>query len=241
MSETTMNPGAEPRISPWGAVLRVLTDPAQTFRSMADKPPVLAPYLVHMVAGAVFGILAFRPTMELALLGQQQALAAMPQGAEMNMEFMTTVTQWTTALSLAASALIAPWISGLVISLVATFFGRLQGGGVPLSSYMGMIGYARMPLAISTLLTGIFMAITGQTLNLTPAAFLPEGAPPVLVGLLGSLNPLNLWYYVLLAIGFAALHGREPRKGWPLPVTLFVITTLFTTVSLVMNAALMSM
>lgn len=123
---------------------------------------------------------------------------------------------------------------------MATFFGQFQGGGVPLASYMGMIGYARLPVAISNLLAGILMAVTGRPVNLTPAVLLPDTAGPVLAAVLSAFNPLHLWYYVLLGIGFAALFGREPRKGWALPLALFVMTTLFTAASAGLSSALTS-
>lgn len=237
MNESVMNNGAGPRISPWRAVLRVLTDPGETFRAMAEKPPVLAPYVVHMLAGLVYMVFAYRPTLDLAL---QASLAAMPPGQQADFETMRTVMQWSAGAGLVGSALAGPWVAGFVISLVAMFFGQFQGGGVPLTSYFGMVGYARLPLAILTLLMGVFTGITGRLeFDLSPAVLLPETASPVLAALLHAFNPLHLWYYVLLGIGFASLFGREPRKGWILPVALFVITTLFQMGSAAVSASLM--
>ncbi len=241
MSESMLNRSGEPRISPWRAVVRVLTDPAATFRAMAANPPVLVPYLVHMLAGVVLMILAFGPTLEMTEMVQMQTISAMSAGEEIDLELARTMARWSVALTLGFNALIGPWLAGFFVSLVAMFFGQFQGGGVSLKSYMGMVGYARMPLAIHNLLAGVFSGITGQQLNLSAAAFLPDTASLGLIGLLGAINPLHIWYYILLGIGFAALFDREPRKGWALPVTLFVVTTLFSAASGALGSAFMTM
>lgn len=234
MSESLRNPDNGSRISPWRAVLRVLTDPVATFRAMAEKPPVLVPYLVHMLVGLAVMALTYGKVVEIAT---QATASAMSANQEIDLELMRAMMKWSAGASLAVSALIGPWVAGFVLSLVAMFFGQFEGGGVPLSAYMGMIGYARLPLAILNLLAGIFLAATGRQLNLSAAVLLPETASPYLVGLLSSFNPLYLWYYVLLGIGFAALFDREPRKGWALPVTVFVVTTLLNAVAVGVTSA----
>lgn len=212
-----------PSISGWRAVLRVLTDPVETFARLRPRPPVFPPYLFHMVAGAVAFALS-APSL-FATTSEAMSMAASQPGVEMDPS-MTGVMAWVTVGSAGLVQVAGPWLAGMLLSFVATFFGQFQGGGVSLSAYLGMIGYARLPLAISTLLGAVFLAVTGQTLDLSLAVFLPEGSSNILVGLLRMLNPFGVWYYALLGTGFAALFGRSPRRGWLMPVALFVAGTL---------------
>lgn len=228
MSEPVVRNEAGSRISPWGALLRVLTSPGETFRSLGGKPPVLAPYLVHSLVGVVVIALSYSATMQMVMDQALAQMAGQPAMTPEDMAMMQNVMRWSGWVGLVVQEVIGPWVVGFVLAIVATFFGQFQGGGVPLTSYMGMVGYARMPLDLARLLSAAFIAVTGKPLDLSAAAFLPEGASPVLAGALQMLSPLGLWYYGLLAIGFAALFGREPRRGWALPVTLFVLGTIVT-------------
>jgi len=216
----------EVRISPWRALLRVLTSPGETFRSLGSKPPVLAPYLIQSLVGVVVIALTFSFVTKVALDQASAAMAAQSAMTAEDMATMETVMRWAGMVGLVVQEVVSPWVTGLVLALVAIFFGQFQGGGVPFAAYMGMIGYARMPLVLSRLLTAVFIAATGQALDLSAAAFLPAGASPALTAALQMLNPFGIWYYVLLAIGFAALFRREPRRGWAFPVTLFVLGTV---------------
>lgn len=237
MSEPLVRNDAEPRISPWGALLRVLTSPGETFRSLGRKPPVLAPYLIHSLVGIVAIALSYSALMDLAMEQAAAAMANQPQMTAEDMAMMQTVMRWSGGVALVVQEVAGPWVVGLVLALVATFFGQFQGGEVPLTSYMGMIGYARMPLDIARLLSAVFMAVTGKQLDLSAAALLPDGASPVLMGALQMINPFGIWYYALLAIGFAALFGREPRRGWAMPVTLFVLGVIVSAAAASIGAA----
>lgn len=224
--EPVVREGAAPAVSPWRAVVRVLLSPVETFRALGNRPPVLVPYLVHTLVGVVVLALTYSSTMEMVdQIGVM--MASQPGVTGDDVQMMQQFTRWGATAGLAIQSVAGPWIVGFVLALVALFFGQFHGGGVSLSAYMGMIGYARMPLALSLLLSAVYQAFAGQPLNLSAAAFLPGDASPILAAALTMLNPLGLWYYALLAVGFAALFGREPRKGWAMPVTLLVIGTLY--------------
>ena len=214
-----------PPVSAWRAALRVLTDPGETFSKLGAKPPIFPPYLIHMAVGAIAFAVSIPALLEAS--AQAMSLAASQPGVEMDPSMMGAMS-WVSVGFAGVTQIAGPWLAGMLLSFVATFFGQFQGGGVSLSAYLGMIGYARLPLAISTLLGGVFAAFTGQSLDLSLAVFLPETASGVMVGLLKMINPFGIWYYVLLATGFAALFGRSPKRGWLLPVALFVAGTLVT-------------
>jgi len=191
-----------------------------------------------VVALAAF-LLSMQATM--AVYDEQMAqVASQPGAAQLDAGMMTTM-RWVTLGFAGVTSVAGPWLIGMLLSFVAVFFGQFQGGGVSLSAYLGMIGYARMPLVLSQLLGAVYMALTGQALNMSLAVFLPDGASPYLSGLLGMVNPFGLWYYALLGVGFAALFGRSPRRGWLLPAALFVLGTVANVLGSGMGAATVQM
>lgn len=213
-----------PRLSGWRALVSVLTDPNESFRQLGTKPSVLPPYLIQTLVGVLLFVLLL--TTQSGVIDQAVATAMATQPTvQPGMDEMFRII---TIVTFAFTLILAPWFVGLCLSLVALFFGQFQGGGVSFSAYFGMIGYARMPLLLSTLLGWFYQVATGKALQLSAAALLPAGSSPYLAGLLGMINPFGIWYYALLAIGFGALFGRSGRKGLAFSVTLFIVATIFT-------------
>lgn len=215
-------------ISGWRALVSVLTSPGETFRRLGARPPILPVYLFQTLLMALLFILTFKA----GAAAFDQGIAA--AGSQPNAQAMDAsglaVVRTVTMTVMGVFTIAGPWLVGLVLSLFALFMGQFQGGGVSYGSYFGMIGYARMPLAIASILGGIYQVATGKALNLSLAAFLSPESNPYLTGLLSTINPFTIWYYVLLAMGFATLFGRPARRGWALPALIWVINVLFTVV-----------
>lgn len=224
MAQPAATAYGSPSLPGWRALRRVLTDPGETFRRLGDQPPVLPGYLLQMAVGLLVFALTVNTTM--ALLDQGMAISASQPGAQEMPPGFAPVMKWVSVGFVAAARLAGPWLAGLLLTLIALFVGQFQGGGVPFSAYLGMIGYARVPLALSALLSGVWTALTDKPLIMSLTVFLSPEASPYLKGLLSMFNPFGLWYYALLAIGFAALFKRPPGKGWALPALLFVVATL---------------
>lgn len=217
MQSPSTQPEAPP-ISGWRALLSVITEPGETFRRLGSRPPILPGYLLQMAVGLVVFAMTYQQIME--IVTQSMAMGAQQAGEAMAPGFLNVMQNVMLAFMI-VGVLAEPWVSGLFVSLLALFVGQFHGGGVAFRSYYGMIGYARVPLALSTLLAGIYQAATGQMLNLSLGVLVPEGGSPYLLGLLSTFNPFTLWYYALLATGFAALFGRPARRGWALPAILW--------------------
>jgi len=207
-----------PRINPWTALLRILTDPLDTFERLGTRPAILPAYLLQMVTGLAGAWMVLPLTL--------QALQEVPAGT-LTAEQMAMVEKTATAMAL-VEPLVVPWITGGLLALVAAFVAQFMGGSLGLRPYFGMVGYARVPLAINTLLTSFLASradslAEAATMSLSPAAFLPAGSSPYATALLGMINPFGIWYYVLLALGFAALHRNRPAQGAPLAGVVFLI------------------
>ncbi|MFZ5815305.1 MAG: YIP1 family protein [Bacillota bacterium] len=217
----SMIPGAPAPapLSPWRALWSVVTDPIATFGRLGPRPAIFPAYLLQMVAGLAGFVLSYPYLMQLI----EQGAAAAPGTSPEQVAF-TKMTALTGGL---VSAVAAPWVAGLLVSLVALFMAQFQGGSLPFSAFFGMVGYARLPLVIATLLGGLWVRLLGQPLDISPGALLSAEASPVLKAALGTLNPFGLWYYALLAIGFAALHQKPPAKGAAFALLLFLLYLFF--------------
>ncbi|MFZ5823090.1 MAG: YIP1 family protein [Bacillota bacterium] len=217
---SSMIPGlSEPApISPWRALWLMMTDPVSTFQRLGTRPAILPAYLLHTVVGLVAIALAWSYTMNIVDEKMAANAAATPD--------MMPVMKMSAIVGGIIGGAATPWLVGLAVSLLALFIAQFQGGGVPFSSFYGMVGYARVPLAISILLGGLWVALVGKPLDISLAAVLSADASPTLKAALMMVNPFGLWYYALLAIGFATLMKKPATKGIPFAATLFVLSLL---------------
>ncbi len=221
--QTSPSPETTRTVGPWTALYRVLTAPTETFRDIAERPPIIPGYLLQIVALAAMVFV----TLPLAMQVQEQMM--LQTGEEGALSFIRAVAIATGAVEV----LTLPWLQGLVLALVALFFGQFVGGGATFRQYFGMVGYAKVPLAVGMLIQAPLMAQAGslsdlQHITLSAAALVPPDASVYLRFALMSLNPFALWYLALMAIGFAALHRTRWTRSLPLVITLFVVGTLMT-------------
>lgn len=219
----------------WTSVWSVLMDPARTFQSLGASPPILPGYLFQMVLGLIAAVLVL--PMVLDTVTAQLAASGTPPEA-------LAIGRWSGAVGGILGNLAQPLIAGVVVSLLALLVGQFMGGGVSFRAYFGMIGYARVPVAISVLLGGLLASRAETmeqmaTVSLSPAAFLSSDSSFLLRAFLTTLNPLEIWYYILLATGFAALHKVKPIKGAALSLILYVLSLGMAMVGTAFTGALM--
>lgn len=216
----------EPKGSAWGAILRIITEPEATFRSFGERVPILPGYLVQMGLMLVATLLMLPAT--LAMVDQQMAM--MPQTSPISPQIMKMI-QGGAALG---SALVSPWMAGVLTALLALFIGQFQGGARNFSQYMGLVGYSRVTLILGSIVQSAVMMMTGKPQTVSPislAAFAPEGASPYLTGLLSAFNPFAFWYWAVLAIGFGVVHKGTWKKGLSLVGIMFLLTVLMSMAS----------
>lgn len=218
MTQQAEHPLESPQVSSWGALISVLTDPVTTFQGLAQRAPILPPYLLSMVATVSVVLL----TMEMQL--QLQADAFAKQGVEPP----------PTALIMIPGVLFAaamPWLAGLLVAFIAWLFGKFQQTEVRFGAYMSMAGYAAIPSLIGGLIQGGMImfandATQAMKMSLSPAVFVPD-ADLMVKAFLQSINPFDIWHYILMAVGFAALHRIKPVRGAAFAVTYYLLVLGF--------------
>lgn len=224
------------RINPWTALLRILTDPMNTFRRLGEKPAILPAYVLQMAASLFLAAMTVPLALQL-VMDQAASMPAdqMPAGFE---GMMNKVMVGTTL----GQAVVTPWLAGLVVALLAVFVAQLTGGSVGFRAYFGMVGYARVPVALNAIIQGLLLTKAGtyseaMRMSLSLATFLPADSNVYLQSLLGMVNPFSIWYYVLLALGFAALHKTKPREGWTFAGAILILNIIGSVASAAMGSA----
>lgn len=208
--------------SPWKAILRVIHEPAALFEEFDGRVPIFPGYLVQMLLGLV----SLALTLPLSLRVVEQASALNPVATPE----VLAIGKWAAVAFGALGVLIAPWLSGLLVGLIALFFGQFQEDRVPYPAYLGMMGYARLPLALSSLVGAIITAVAGEKavgISLSLATLLPAGGSVILASIAASITPFSIWYYWLLAVCFGTLHHERPGRGAAFALTLYIINLLF--------------
>jgi hypothetical protein len=216
--------GNNGRPSAWGALWGVLTEPGRTFAAFAGQVPILPPYLVAMALALVTALLTMPVTQRIA---QQQMATQGGLPAE-----GLSIFKWFLVGISVVGALARPWVSGVIVALVALFFGQFSSTRAGFTAYLGLVGYASLPAAAGGVVQALLVMSAGSVdaltrISLSPAVFLPDGSSLALRAVLGLLNPFSLWYYAVLCIGFATLNRGKWTRGLSFALTLFAFSALF--------------
>jgi hypothetical protein len=218
---------------PWLQLGSVLFSPQSTFESLAQRPYVFPGYALQTAVSLVVTAVSL-PAVYAAATQQMNSVGISQDAATISLR-----------AGLAASAFgvfVSPWLVGFFIAVTAMFFGQFLGGAPNLRTYMALVGYARVPLALNTLLLGFLILVKGinaqATVSLSVAVFLPDGANPYLRTVLSSIGPFDLWYLYLLGLGFSTLHGEKPRQGLLLSGVVYGLGLLFALAGMALTKSL---
>jgi hypothetical protein len=221
VSDPTTDRGPnEQKPGPWGALLTVITEPTATFRALAERPALLPPYLLQTVAGLI-GVYLLLP---LTKAGVAEQLIKTPPPPGMTPQLYQMIGIGAALFG----ALAGPWMIGAILALIASFFAQFQGGSAGFRPYLSMIGYARVPLAVGGLIQALLMTRAtsmqqAQTMSLSLAALAPDETHFVLKALLSTINPFDVFYYALLAIGFGAVQRMRPARSATFVGVIYVL------------------
>jgi hypothetical protein len=199
--------------SVWEDLLEIFYAPTAVFARRRETPAFGLALIVFMVllVGLSF---AFRGTMEPVFdvefkRGMAQAMKENPkltpemmeQGKEMAKKFMF--------VGVAAFALLAPIILGLLLWVV----GKLFESKAEVGQAIMVTTYAMFPRALETILNAVQMlvlpdeSVTSRfSLTLGVGRFLdPDTAGPLVMAIAGRLDLFTLWITVLIAIGLSVM------------------------------------
>ncbi|HSF42946.1 MAG TPA: YIP1 family protein [Thermoanaerobaculia bacterium] len=201
--------------SSFGRLIGVLVSPGKTFRSIAERPTWLVPFLVLMALSlGVGGLLMSRVDpgemvrYQLEKFGDRLPPEQVEKAVE-DAENMTPARRLLqTAIGLPVAALLYAALAGVFL-VIFKVLGSQMTFKQSLSTYL----YGLVPIGVvSTLINLPLMiaresitpeeAMSGGVLVASPAILASEETSAVIRSLLGSLNFFTLWTLVLLAIGY---------------------------------------
>ena len=193
-------------------IAMVFSSPREAFKDIARSPRWWIPVLIIAAMGTIYSF-AFGAKIGWDRAGRQ-ILEASPQAANMTPQQMeqaisriATVARFQQYLGILTTALLI-----LIVAAVMKFlFDVLMGADLGMNRYMGIVGYANLPLVISTALTLLVLNLKSpedfsvtNPLAFNVGAFLPDGTAPWLRGLGASLDLFSFWVIALIAIGVSS-------------------------------------
>lgn len=199
--------------SSFGRILSVLFAPAKTFRSIAERPTWVMALLVLATLGMAMGLVInqrmdhrqmIRNQME--TMGQELSEEQMEEAVERAENPSPTMRALSVVGGFAGQCIVY-----LFLAFLFWLIFKLTGSEMTYKSSLATYLHASVPAGIAMLL-GIPVILsrasvgpevmTEGPLASSPAAFLPEGANPLLKAALGGLDFFTLWVLVLSVIGY---------------------------------------
>ena len=225
--------------SSWGRLIGVLVAPAETFRSIAERPTWLAPLLLlTLLGGVVSFVLQVRTDPEEMVRGQLEMVKVdVPQ--EQVDKMIDDAESRTTGAKIGL-AVIGALVQPLIYCVLAVLFWigfKLFGSEMEYVPSLATTAHGYMPLALGSLIN-LPLMFTRETLTFEDAAnggvlvsslkaLAPEDATAVTETLLGSLDLFTVWAMILLAIGYREVAKVSSAVASGIVLLFWLIYVLF--------------
>lgn len=210
-------------MSPWAALVKVLTEPRITFEALREKPAILQPYLALVLVAMITALVTYARTAELVVAQLQASGQVTPEAINM----MKTVQMFLAPVAAAVTTIVVSLISAAVL----LFIGTLLDGKASFAQMFSMIGYASIPSGVIGGLIKLAMIATTPPASVlyvstSAAAFLPRAAfGTVLYRVLTLLDPFAIWSLVLVIVGYAAVARFSVKKSAAVVIPLWLVAS----------------
>ncbi|HEX2944593.1 MAG TPA: YIP1 family protein [Clostridia bacterium] len=226
---TAEHPGVLKRL------LWVFTSPGKLMASLAEKPKVLFTLILCAIPLDLLYFLQmplYKDLLRNAAIAQSQSSYMQSLGVEMTPE-MIEATLPTSVMTGLIGGPIGTIIMMLLTTLICFAIFRIMGGEGKFKAYLSVVSHASVISALYTLLLIPISYATGSlnmTSSLTSLATLVsmDAVGPVIYGILSSLDIFKIWYYVVAAIGMAAVSKLKKKNVYIVVAVLFVISMIIT-------------
>lgn len=225
--------------SSWGRLIGALVAPAETFRSIAERPTWLPPLLLlALLGGAVSLVLQMRTDPAEMVRGQLEMVKVdMPQE---QVDKMIEEAESRTTGAKIGLAVIGALGQPLIYAVVAVLFWigfKMFGSEMDYLRSLSTALHGYMPLALGALIN-LPLMFTRETLTFEDAAnggvlvsslrlLAPEDAPAITEVLLGSIDLFTIWAMVLLAIGYREVAKVSSAVASGIVLLFWLIYVLF--------------
>jgi hypothetical protein len=200
--------------SSFGRLIGVLVSPGKTFRSIAERPTWLVPFLVLAALSLAVGWVVQDRVDPEEMVRYQLGRFAERMTPEQIDEAVAKAEN-TTTLTRALTSLAGLGVSALFYAVIAAVFlviFKLVGSEMTFKQSLSTYLYGSMPLAVAALIN-LPLVLTRETISpeevmgggvlvASPAILASEETSAVIRSLLGSLNFFTLWTLALLILGY---------------------------------------
>lgn len=221
--------------SSFGRLIGVLVSPGKTFRSIAERPAWLVPFLVLLALSLTVGWLTQARVDPEEMVRYQLGKFAdrMPPGElEKAIESAENVTPAQKALQIGIGVPAAALVTVLIAALFLGIF-KILGSEMTFKQSLSTYVYGTVPLAVAALINLPLLltrdsvtpeeAMGGGVLVASPAILASEEASAVVRSLLGSLNFFTLWTLALLILGYRIVARVSLAASSGAVITLWLL------------------
>ena len=193
--------------------------PGRVMEDLAERPRVLFGLLLSLLMLPGYYLLRF--SMYQQMLKQTLELQYLNMGMSIAGEaFDLTVTM--AAYGGLVSGGVAAMVLTILVALGLFILMKIFRGEGKFKAYLSVVGYSGVISLLNVLTLYGVSFITGElATDLSLAAFLPAGSSPVLSAALTNFSLFNIWSYVVIGIGAAAVAKFGKGKAFAVTTILF--------------------
>jgi len=221
--------------SSFGRLIGVLVSPGKTFRSIAERPAWLVPFLLISALSLSLGWMVNSRVDPEEMVRYQLGRFAERMTPE-QMEDAVTRAENVTTLQKSLGSLAGLAFSALYYVVASALFlviFKLLGSEMRLKQSLSTYLYGSMPLAVAVLINLPLVlardsvspeeAMGGGVLVASPAILVSEETSAVFRSLLGSLNFFTLWTLALLILGYRTVARVSLAASSGAVITLWLL------------------
>lgn len=227
-----ITPTPAEKTNPFQRIIGVFIAPTETFESIARRPDVAMPLIIHLVLALVIGLVMVRyfdfaaPAREAMEAQGNASQAQIDQAVRFSSAIGKTLTY--------ASPLLALLYFLIVASVLYLVF-RMFGGDATWQQAFSVTLYAGFVRALLSIIMAVILVARGGTTNpaevdiivrSNPAFLVDHVSQPVLYSLLANFDLFIIWYVVVLIIGFAIISKVSRAKAASIIIGLWAIKML---------------
>lgn len=232
--ESSVQPGFFKRL--WW----IFTSPGRLMAALSEKPKVLICMIIGALAMDIKYIVRmplYKDMMRQAALAQSQSGLYEAYGIEMTPEMIEATIPTSMIAGLVGGPISVILVNFLLVALIFFAILKLIGGQGKYKAYLSVVVHANMIMVLYTLLVIPISYITGslhESPTLTSLATLlsPDQAGTLIYSILSSIDVFVIWYYAVLAIGFAAVSKLKKKHVYAITAGVFLIGIIISVISL---------
>ena len=222
-------------MNPLYAILNIFIDPAEAAKQMDGKFAWVPPVVLQSVSAIIVGMMMTPIAIQVMRSNPPGNLSG--EGLQRTLDMMETMSK--------AQFVVAPLMVVAMIALVALVLfaaSSVMDAKASFGRLFTFVAHAGLVLTVSQIATMIVLKFKGEissvkelTPSFGPDMFLSEGASGLLIGICKFFSLFNLWYFVVLVIGLAALLNIPKGKALGVASPVIFLTFIFVVAGAMFN------